>query len=115
MLTLLNTSILTEYGDYSYSEIALETAKQLVWDAIQENGFQSAIGHEATAQICSSLLKVAAIPVNRIEYHQNIGDTALIFKLNGRPAEGKILTLEEIEQMGYKWGVLLRVPNGTIQ
>jgi hypothetical protein len=114
MLTLLNTSILTEYGDFSYSGITLETAKQLVWDAIQENGFQSAIGHEATAHICSSLLKVA-IPVNRIEYHQNIGDTALIFKLNGRPAEGKILSRDEIEAIGYEWGIITRYPNGTLQ
>ena len=114
MLTLLNTSILTEYGDFSYSGITLETAKQLVWNAEQERGLQSAIGHESTAQIMSELLKTT-VPVNRIQYKQAVGDTALVFKLNGRPPEGKILSRDEIETIGYEWGRITRYPNGTIQ
>jgi len=109
MITILNTSILTEFGDYSYSPIELTEAKEMI-----KNGFESAIGHESTAKIISTLLEVDC-PVNRILYSQKTGDTALIFKLNGRPEEGKILTVEEIEQIGYVWGKLIRVPDGTIK
>ena len=107
--TILNTSILTEFGDYSYSKITLEQAKKMV-----SNGFQSAIGHESTAKIISTLLEIDC-PVNRIMYKQEVGDDALVFKLNGRPEEGKILTVDEIEEISYSWGLLMRVPNGTIQ
>ena len=50
----------------------------------------SAIGHESTAQIMSELLGVK-VPVNRIKYEQLPGETAIIFQLNSRPPEGKIL------------------------
>jgi hypothetical protein len=103
MLTILNTSILTAYGQFEYIPLTLEKAKELV----QSLSFQSAIGHESTAQIISTLLNVSC-PVNRINYMQQIGDLALVFKLNGRPAEGKILTQEEIEKMGYSWGLIVR-------
>ena len=65
----------------------------------------SAIGHETTAQILTELLGFE-IPVNRIEYRQEPGDIALVFKLRGRPSEGKILTRDEIEAMGYDFGIL---------
>ena len=93
MLTILNTSILTA---------TLDEAKALV-----ANGFESAIGHQSTADVISTLLGVAC-PMNRIMYQQGQGDVALVFKLNGRPEEGKILSVEDIEEIGYSWGVLER-------
>lgn len=101
MITLLNTSILTTYGKFEYTQVSLEHAKYLV----QNHDFQSAIGHEATAQIMSTLLNTD-VPVNRIFYEQQKGDIALIFKLKGRPEEGTILSKEEIEKIGYEWGIL---------
>ena len=71
------------------------------------NGFQSAIGHQSTADIISTLLGVEC-PMNRIMYRQDIGDYALVFKLNGRPEEGKILSVADIEEIGYSWGILAR-------
>jgi len=29
--------------------------------------------------------------------------------LRGRPEEGKILSLEEIEDIGFEWGILTRI------
>lgn len=103
MLTILNTSILTSYGTYTYSPLSLAEAQALV-----TSGFQSAVGHQSTADIISTLLSVPC-PVNRIQYQQQPGDLALIFKLNGRPEEGKILSTQEIEAIGYSWGVLQRI------
>ena len=104
-LALLNTSILTNDGEYSLRTITLEEAQALV--QAQSDNLDSAIGHESTAQIMTTLLGVD-VAVNRQMFAQEVGQTALVFKLNGRPPEGKILTAEEIEKIGYKWQVLER-------
>lgn len=104
MITILNTAILTSFGAYDYQQIDLEEAREIV----KNNAIQSAVGHQATADILSSLLE-RPIPVNRIEYTQKVEEEALVFKLNGRPAEGKILTVEEIEEIGYTFGLLTKL------
>lgn len=47
--------------------------------------------------------------MNRVQYVQGVGDIALVFKLKSRPEEGKILTADEIEAIGYEFGRLVRV------
>lgn len=103
-LGLLNTSILTNAGTYSLQDITLSEARTLV----RENELDSAIGHASTAEIMTSLLGVD-VPVNRQMFSQEEGQQALVFKLNGRPEEGKILSREEIEQIGYKFQLLTRM------
>jgi len=103
-VTLLNCSILTAYGEYRYVPINLAQARQAVGDL----GFKSAIGHESTAQIISELLGIDC-SVNRIIYEQKTGESALVFKLKRRSPEGKILTREEIEDIGYEWGILCKI------
>lgn len=71
-------------------------------------GFQSAIGHQATAEILSELLSVP-VGVNRIEYSQQVGERAIVFKLRGRVPEGCILTRNQIEEIGYDFGLLERI------
>lgn len=102
MVTLLNTSILTEFGSYNYEPISLEQARELV-----RNGFNSVVGHQSTCDVLTTLLGVT-VPMNRVQYSQKPGETALVFKLNGRPPEGVILSAREIEQMGYTFGKLTR-------
>lgn len=102
-LAILNTSILTSTGMYELQDITLQEAQQLVKD----NELLSAVGHQSTADILTTLLGIQ-IPMNRILFEQQEGQKALVFKLNGRPEEGKILTVEEIEQIGYKFQILIR-------
>ena len=102
-LALLNTSIITTEGEYSLTGISLEDARKLAH--VME--LDSAIGHASTAQIMTTLLGVD-VPVNRQMFAQQVSQQALVFKLNGRPEEGKILTAEEIEAIGYKWQLLVR-------
>ena len=102
-VALLNTSIATSDGSYDLETISLEEARALVADG----GFISAIGHESTAQVMTTLLGVE-VPVNRIQFAQEAGQMALVFKLNGRAPEGKILTADEIEEMGYSFKKLTR-------
>lgn len=105
-LALLNTSILTAAGNYILTDISLYQARQLVTD--NAGNLDSAIGHASTAEIMTTLLE-ADIPVNRQMFSQDVGQRALVFKLNGRPEEGKILTAEEIETIGYKFQLLERL------
>lgn len=103
-MALLNTSIITNPGSYEYKTIGLETAKSLLGFA---EGYVSHIGHESTAQIMSELLGIE-VPMSRVPFAQEPRQLALVFKLNGRPPEGKILSRDEIESIGYTWGLLLR-------
>lgn len=103
MVILLNTSILTTFGTFRYEPLALAEARRLVAD-----GFISAIGHDSTANVLSELLGVA-VPVNRFDYQQQPGEQAIVFKLKGRPPEGRILAADEIQTMGYEFGLLTRL------
>lgn len=105
-LALLNTSILTTEGTYRLKEISLREAKNLIEQ--NKNNLDSVIGHDSTAEIMTTLLG-EEIEKNRQMFFQQKGQSALIFKLSGRPEEGKILSLEEIESIGYKFQLLTRI------
>ena len=100
---ILNTSILTTAGEYTLKDITLEDAKQII--AGQE--IDSAVGHQSTSEILTTLLK-RDVPVNRQFFQQQVGQKCIVFKLLGRPEEGKILSLEDIEATGYKFQLLER-------
>lgn len=103
-ITLLNASILTSYGTYDFQPISLAEAKKLV----RNSEIVSAIGHAATAGILSDLLEIK-VETNRIDFIQEIDDTALIFKLKTRIPEGKVLNRTEMEEIGYELGILRRL------
>lgn len=67
----------------------------------------SIIGHDATAKVMTALLGVD-VPVNRQMFSQQVGQQALVFKLNGRLPEGKVLTVDEIEAIGFEFKILER-------
>ena len=104
MITLLTTSILTDYGTYSYKLTTLDEVKSL----IKYEPFQSAIGHQATAEILTDLLEVP-VAMNRIQYVQTETDIAIVFKLKNRIPEGAILTRPQIEEIGYEFGILIKL------
>jgi len=100
---LLNTSIVTGHGAYSYVPCSLDQAKALVGS----RGYKSAIGHDATAAVLTEML-VVPVAVNRIDYAQAPGGVALVFKLKKRAPEGTILNRTQIEEIGYEFGLLMR-------
>ena len=108
-LTLLNSSIVTSYGTFTYQPLSLDEAKALLQE-FQQAGktIQSAIGHQPTAEFLSVLL---AFPVttNRIEFKQTTNDIALIFKLKQRLPDRQILSCEEMGAIGYEFGILRRI------
>jgi len=103
-VALFNGTVATTNGTYSIKDIDIYNAKKY----IEQNGFISAIGHEATAEIMSELLGIN-IPRNRIQFHQQVGQVAIVFKLNERPPEGVILNKEQVERIGYTFKIMERL------
>lgn len=104
-LALLNTTIATTDGIYSVKTISLDTARQIVDN--NASNLDSAIGHESTAQIMTTLLG-REVKMNRQQFEQQEGQDALVFKLKGRPPEGEILNADQIEKIGYEFKLMHR-------
>jgi len=79
-----------------YRAISVDEAREL----LKKREFISAVGHESTAALLSELLNVK-IPYNRISVYLEPGDEAICFALRARPPEGKVLTVEELRQLGF--------------
>jgi len=107
-VALLNTTVLTEPGDYTSRVLSLDEAK-----AIIRYGTVSYVGHAGTAQAMSAVLGVpvedCSKMVPRPMFSHLVGQHALCFKLNGRLAEGQILSLEEVRQVGFDFRVITRI------
>ncbi|SCY90664.1 YddF family protein [Alkaliphilus peptidifermentans] len=103
-VALFNGAVVTTNGLYLVKDIGVNEAKSY----IKDNGYISAIGHEATAEIMSELFKIH-IPMNRIQFYQEVGQLAIVFKLNNRPPEGAILNRGEIEDIGYSLKLMERL------
>ena len=100
---LLNTPILTSYGSWQFAgPISIAQAKKHL-----ETGFQSAIGHAASAQFLSQLLGVT-IAMNRVAINMQAGDSALVLRITTRLPEGKLLSPEEITSIPYELALLTR-------
>ena len=99
-LYLLNSPIIPTKKNIvvAIRNISLDDAKKLV----QNQKFISAVGHDVTARVLSTLLGVE-VPVNRIQVYFDEGDEAIVFTLKQRLVEGQVLkTIEEIEKIGYE-------------
>lgn len=103
-LAVLNTSIATADGSYTLRTVSAGYARDLIG---RSREILSAVGHEATAQALSEILGTE-VPVNRIQFEQQPGQVALVFKLRGRLPEGQVLTLEQLEKVGYDLKVMER-------
>lgn len=103
-IAILNTTTLTASGEYRLRDASLEEIRAL----IDGEEILSVVGNESTSQVLSNLLGVEVL-VNRIQFEQGIGQVAVCFKLKSRPEEGKILSLKEIEDIGYAFKILKRL------
>lgn len=101
---LLNTPLVTNEGHYVVRRLRGAEARKLV----HTHGSESAIGHAATAALVSELLDVDC-PLRRVEFRQEPGQRALVFRLNHRLAEGKVLSCRaDLEEVGYSFWLMVR-------
>jgi len=70
--------------------VGLEGVKSLL-----ELGFESAVGHQSTAEILTKLLSIE-VPTNRVTIKLEVGDTLIVFQLGIRLQEGQVLSKEEV-------------------
>lgn len=104
-IALLNTAVLTSPGVYEYTEeIPLDKVKWILLHSV----YESFIGHKSTAEVITELTGIP-VEANRGNFVQEKGQTAIVFKLNERVPEGKILTKEEIEKIGYSFRILRKL------
>ena len=102
-VALLNAPVLTTRGEFTMSGISVAEAR----DICKLHGIKSYIGHAATALIMTTLLGQEVVAC-RDELVQDVGQTALVFRLNARQPEGKILSEAEVESVGYSLFLLVR-------
>lgn len=98
-LTLLNTSILTAFGDYRYEPLSFEGARILVreFDAANKS-IESAIGHKSTAELLSTLLEFQ-VHQNRVEFKQTVDDLGLVLKLKQRPPAARFSAEKRLRKL----------------
>ncbi len=104
-LLVLATSILTADGSYTLRSISIEEARDAVSNAMSIESF---VGHQSTADLMTRLLGVK-INANRGSASQLIGQDALIWRLDVRLAEGRVLTDDELIGLPASWKLLTRI------
>ncbi|MFV0389553.1 MAG: STIV orfB116 family protein [Pyrinomonadaceae bacterium] len=102
---VLNAPVVTAAGTYKYRLISHSEALEIV---AKSDELVSAIGHSSTAAVLTKLLKTE-ISVNRISVTQEIDCVAIVFRLKQRVPEGVVLDVEELERIGYEFGLLERI------
>lgn len=98
-LFFFNTNIVPGEAIVRVSKIDEITARKIcrTWPGEK----LSAIGHEATATAMGEIL-MGQVYVNRIFAQPKDGDKAISLKLNGRLPEGQVLSLEELNTIGFE-------------
>lgn len=99
---LLNSAVLTAYGEYVYSHLTVDAARVEL-----QSDYTSAVGHQGSAEFCSQLLGIQ-VPLNRIAIEMQVGDRAVVVRVKGRIPEGGSLTTKEVLAMPYEVGLLVR-------
>lgn len=85
-------------GVFANQKISVEKAKKIFASA---DAITSAIGHQGSAEAFTAL----GMPteVNRINATMKNEDKALCLKVLGRIPEGQILTLQQLESVGFEF------------
>lgn len=127
MLYLFNTTIMPNEGVFINEKISPEKAYHIFWTQGHYNtapqslgatpddlepSFVSAIGHQSAADAFNLIFNPKQkIEVNRIAATMKRGDVAIALKVIGRLPEGQVLTLQELEEIGFEFYFIRMIAN----
>ena len=115
MLYLFNTTIMPNEGVFINEKISPEKAYHIFWTQGHYNlepSFVSAIGHQGAADALNLIFNPKQkIEVNRIPATMKRGDVAIALKVIGRLLEGQVLTLHELEEIGFEFYFIRMIAN----
>ena len=101
---IINSAVLTSFGEYRYEPISLEEARAIV----RADEHQSAIGHAETAAVLTEQLGVE-VKSNRISISMQPGERAIIFRLKDRLPENAVLSRQDLSSLPFELGLLTRL------
>jgi len=78
----------------------IEEVKRLL-----SGGFESAVGHDATADFLTRLLGIP-VHMRRVALQLTPGDVLAVFQIMQRLPEGKLLTADELANVPYKFFIV---------
>ena len=103
-LLLLNATVLTSFGVFRHRRLSLDEARALV----HALPWESAVGHAATARLVSAELGIAC-PMRRVNVEQQVGQPALVLRLDSRAPLGADYDDAMLRTVGHHWTLLQRL------
>ena len=109
MLYLFNTTIMPNEGVFINEKIDKGAAKN-VCSMFEEH--TSALGHQGAVDAFNALgFFDGQVSLNRVPATMKRGDVAIALKVIGRLPEGKVLTLQELEEIGFEFYFIRMIAN----
>jgi len=81
-----------------------KVSKEQAWEIIANApAFTSALGHQGSADVFNAVFPTFEVSVNRIQAQMQPKDEAVCLKVLGRLPEGQILSLEQLQDIGFEF------------